>query len=310
MEHDHSSKPFPFLDLPPELRDLVYENLLEDPYFPPPPTCAKHAGFGLPSFDFWSTVVPGRRASEVVRAQAKRKSNWVFLANKQTYAEYMDLLVKRTTFHLTVSPANYQPLTPDPSSPPSTPSDSPAPSPAPQADKRIWHISENTLKSIRKCDIKLITTSSMLGVLDPRTMAPSSWALAHQIKSELSNVSNIRELNLHVKAIGDPLWNPLWVWYHATQSFLPMGHWTSSPSTFTGPKLNKISFSLDTWSPGENYLERNEDAEWEWRCEKKHCVVKESNPDGKETTVREFCARLYMECRECRPELESDDEDD
>jgi hypothetical protein len=30
---------------------------------------------------------------------------------------------------------------------------------------------------------------------------------------------------------------------------------------------------------------------------------------GEDMTVREFCGKLYQECRVCRPELESEDEE-
>jgi hypothetical protein len=156
----------------------------------------------------------------------------------------------------------------------------------------------------------------MLGVPDPRTMPPASWSLAAQVKSELAPLTNVKQLNLHVKAIGDPLWNPLWVWFHASQAFVPMGeddddedeHDQQQATAPKGPRLSKITFSLDTWSPGENHLERvaEEPGKWGWYCPEGHCVSTEAGPD---MTVREFCARLYTECRVCRPELDSDDEE-
>lgn len=287
-----NGNPFPFMELPPELRDMVYENLLEDPYYPPPPPCAKHHGSPL------NWMLPGRWSSgsaeqQKGRGHGKKRSNWIFLANKQIYSEYMDIVCKKTTFHLTISPHNYT-----------------APTAPTTENKKIWNISAEMLKQLRKCDIKLVTTSNMLGVNDPRTMDPEDWVLARQMREELKEVENVQELNLHVKAIGDPLWNPLWVWYHASQSLKTMGS-TSTPSSTTppGPKLNRITFSLDMWSPGENYLERDPEnkEQWAWWCMKGHCV----GPDtGAELTVREFCAKLYVECRTCRPELDSDDEEE
>lgn len=289
MQHG-SDAPFPFLQLPPELRDMVYMNLLEDPYYPPPPACAKHTGsplnWMLPRQ--WPPRLPGGQPSTA------KQSNWIFLASKQIYAEYMEMVCKKTTFHLTVSPHNY------------------APPVEPTAETpRIWTISPSTLKNLRKCDIKLVTTSNMLGVSDPRNMKPDDWTLARQMRSELRDVENVRELNLHVKAIGDPLWNPLWIWYHASQSLKTMG--AAAPAAADdapkGPRLNRITFALDTWSPGENYLERDprNGGQWAWWCMKGHCVC----PDGRtDMPVREFCARLYEQCRVCRPELDSDDESD
>jgi len=229
-----------------------------------------------------------------------KPSNWLFLANKQTYNEYMEIMCKKTTFHLTVSPQNY----PGPIAPTA---EVQAIEEKPIENKRIWNISPETLKHLHKCDMKLIATSPMLGVTDPRNMKPGDWVLANKIREELKEVSNVRELNLQVKAIGDPLWNPLWVWYHASQSLKTMGTATESEGP-TGPKLNRITFSLDTWSPGENLLERDADNgnQWMWKCLHNHCVA----PDGPgEVAVREFCARLYMECPTCRPELGDDEEE-
>ncbi|KAF2466287.1 uncharacterized protein BDR25DRAFT_268714 [Lindgomyces ingoldianus] len=300
------STPFRFMDLPPELRDMVYEYLLEDPYYPPPPASEKKQISPLS----WIMSSRTGRASVGGRPEA-RKSNWVFLVNRQVYTEYMDLLCKKTVFRLTVSPANYpkdiQSITSEP---------------LPGSQKpRIWRIAPETLQQVKRCDLKLITTSSMLGVPDPRNMTPASWGLAKQVREELKEVKNVHELNLHVKAIGDPLWNPLWVWYHASQAFkntlvlTPTSTYSPSlSSTYTpsppqplGPKLNRITFSLDTWSPGENYLSRDADGKWAWWCMAGHCV----GFDGEGgMTVREFCARLYADCVTCRPESSGENEDE
>ncbi|KAF2120214.1 hypothetical protein BDV96DRAFT_466564, partial [Lophiotrema nucula] len=294
-------RPFRFMELPPELRDQVYEYLLEDPYFPPPPTNTKNVSLPL-------NWLPGRRLVALQAQDARpRRSNWLFLANKQVYAEFMDLVCKHTTFHLTVSPANY------PKPPPNTakPVDTATPvQPQPSENNKeakIWHISPAVLRRIRKCDIKLITTSEMLGVSDPRNMTPASWALSHQIRAQLKDVEKVEELNLHVKALGDPLWNPLWVWYHASQSFKNMGvsREGQGEGGVLGPKLHRITFSLDTWSPGENYLERDQETgQWRWLCMKNHAIS--ADPEA-EMPVREFCRRLYEECRVCSPESEGEE---
>jgi hypothetical protein len=102
----------------------------------------------------------------------------------------------------------------------------------------------------------------------------------------------LKSFSLDAKALGDPLWNPLWIWYHASQSFKNMGCGEE------GPRLGKITFSLDTWSPGENYLERDEEGRWRWCCMKGHAVGLDG---GSEVTVREFCGFLYKECGVCKP---------
>lgn len=345
------SKPFPFLDLPAELREMVYENLIEDPHYPAKERCAKHAGAFASVFGHqWSWQAKKAPHEE-------RKSNWILLANRQIHEEYMALLARKATFFLTVSPENYTHpkalATPEPSTPPAetvetvaplneTPStvaataqDPALPSSAPTEpspkQSPLWKIAPTTLSPVRRCSLKLITTSAMLGVTDPRTLTPGSWDLAHQVQSELRNVKNVRELNLHVKAVGDPLWNPMWVWFHAMTSFFRMGEDVDAsinsnaddPSDnkggdsgdgsgevmkkASGPRISKILFSLDTWSPGENYLARNEEGKWGWYCIKGHRVHEEA---GVDLTVRQFCHRLYFDCATCRgSEAESEAEE-
>ncbi|OAL04865.1 hypothetical protein IQ06DRAFT_290872 [Phaeosphaeriaceae sp. SRC1lsM3a] len=284
---DENRIPFPFLELPQELRDMVYENLIEEPAYPPPSTSPAHT-----SSMNW--MLPLRWPSPSPTSQQPKRSNWILLANKQINREFMDLLCKRTRFHLTVSPQNYQ----NPcASPTST-----APS-----NQSIWKIGADTLKQIRSCDLKLVTTSAMLGVTDPRNMSSSDWTLARQIRQELTALTNVSSLTLDAKALGDPLWNPLWIWYHACQSFKNMGT-AQSDTDPVGPQLKRITFSLDSWSPGENYMARDASNKgaWTWYCVKGHNVGVDGVGD---VTVREFCGKLYQDCRICRPEMDSDDEE-
>ncbi|KAF1914573.1 hypothetical protein BDU57DRAFT_453951 [Ampelomyces quisqualis] len=256
-----SKTPFPFLELPQELRDIVYEHILEEPSYPQPPKCPKHA-----SAMNW--MLPGRWSSTSSASPQPKPSNWLLLANKQIYKEYMDLLTKRKTFHLTISPTNYQ-----------------NPTSSPHA---LWKIAPSTLKQIRSAHLQLITTPAMLGVPDPRNMASAEWDLARQIRMQLLSLSSASTLTLDAKAIGDPLWNPLWIWFHACQSFKHMGT-SASDLGAVGPRLERITFSLDTWSPGENFLARD--------------PSRGAGP-GSELTVREFCARLYQQCGICTPDDE------
>lgn len=273
-----NAKTLPFESLPQELRDMVYKNLLQDPSYPPPAACQPASSIDWMLTGLWSSASNPRRTTPV-----SKPCNWIFLANKQIYAEYMDMLRKQSTFKLTVSPENYQPSA---------------------KEDKIWNIAPSTLSRVRKASLQLITTSAMLGCVDPRNMDSASWALAARIRSELSILESCTHLTLEAKAIGDPLWNPLWIWYHASQSFKHIG--TCSSDCPTGPLLNKITFSLDTWSPGENYLERDaaNKGAWTWYCLKGHSVGLDGGPDQ---TVREFCGMLYRECRTCRPVEEGEE---
>ncbi|EOA85435.1 uncharacterized protein SETTUDRAFT_90043 [Exserohilum turcica Et28A] len=286
-------KPFPFLDLPQELRDMVYEYFLHDPVYPAP--APVRPTFPTSSLDW---MKPGRWTTATTAASASPPqpgSKWLFLANKQIYAEYMDMLCKRKTFHFNVSPETYKPMTatpptPNPSTPPSAPPSSLAP-----LDTNVWNISPRTLSKIHTCSLKLVTTSSMLGVTDPRSMTSSSWTLGQRMRSQLKHMSAVHTFTLDAKALGDPLWNPLWIWYHASQSLKLLGT-DLSDTVPRGPQLTQITFSLDTWSPGENHLRRHAKDGWFWFCNKGHRVVSDG---GADMTVREFCAKLYMECSIC-----------
>ncbi|KAA8621025.1 hypothetical protein A1F94_013501 [Pyrenophora tritici-repentis] len=280
MQHK-SRKPFPFLELPQELRDMVYEHFLEDPVYPPPPR-------SLVQRSSLEWMYPSLLTSASSASRSRRHSKWIFLANKQVYAEYLDMLCKRNTFHLSVSPQTYKPIAPTASS---------ASSPD---DNKVWQISPSTLSKVRNCSLSLVTTSSMLGVTDPRSMTSSSWTLGQRMREQLKHMGNVHTFTLNAKALGDPLWNPLWIWYHASQSLKMLGT-EASDTVPIGPQLTRITFSLDTWSPGENYVARSESegGKWMWCCNKDHPVGLDIGP---EITVREFCAKLYQECRVCRIE--------
>ncbi|KAH6644492.1 hypothetical protein C7974DRAFT_299872 [Boeremia exigua] len=277
----NNTKPFPFEALPQELRDMVYRNLLEDVHYPSPAACQPASSLNGMFAGLWGSATDVRKTAQLPKA-----SNWILLASKQIYAEYMDMLCKHGVFHLTVSPENYQP---------------------PTQNDRIWNVAPSTYKSIRKASLQLVTTSAMLGCTDPRNMESSSWDLAARIRSELSLLESCTHLTLNAKAIGDPLWNPLWIWYHSSQSFKNIG--TSLSDHSTGPMLSHITFSLDTWSPGENYLERDgsNKGAWTWYCLKGHDVGLDGGP---EQTVRDFCGMLYRECKTCRPAEEGEEEEE
>lgn len=282
-EYTHR-QPFRFLDLPQELRDMVYANLIEDPVYPPPRSRENYRK-GL-----W--LLSSRATSAPLYQGRLHDKNCIFLVSKQLYREYMDMICKKTTFHLTVSPQNYQPS--------STPSTSPP-------NDHIWNIGKDTLQNLKTCSLKLITTSAMLGVTDPRNMTSSDWPLARKIHEQLKSTKSITNLTLEAKALGDPLWNPLWIWYHAYQSFIPIGTPLSHTRPF-GPTLSRMTFTLDTWSPGENYLQRDDrrHGRWMWYCMLGHELACDLGP---QMTVREFCGRLYQECVRCRTSGEDEWQD-
>ncbi|EMD94563.1 hypothetical protein COCC4DRAFT_152777 [Bipolaris maydis ATCC 48331] len=293
--HQREQKQFPFLELPQELRDMVYEYFLDDPVYPAPP----RPSFHTPSVVSWMN--PTRWTSSTPSRPHQRSNKCIFLANKQIHAEYMDMLCKRCTFKFFVSPETYKSLPPSPL--PSSPSHPPPTTTiAIQEATNVWTISPATLSKIRHCSLSLITTSAMLGVTDPRSMTSSSWSLGRRMRQQLKHMSSIQTFTLDAKALGDPLWNPLWIWYHASQSLKLLGT-DLSDTVPRGPQLSRITFSLDTWSPGENYLKRQTEG-WTWYCARGHVVATDF---GHDMTVREFCAKLYKECKVCWAVAEDED---
>lgn len=275
-----NAKPFPFESLPQELRDMVYKNLLEDVYYPTTATTQPTSSLNSMFSGLWGAT------TNTLSTRSPKRCNWVFLANKRIYSEYMDMHCKHSLFSLTVSPSNSAPS---------------------GKDSGLWSMAPSTLSRIRNAHLEIITTSSMLGCADPRAMSSSSWTLAAQIRSELSKMASCTYLTLESKAIGDPLWNPLWIWYHSSQSFKNVG--TELSDCKDGPQLDRVTFSLDTWSPGENYLQRDKGNRgvWTWYCMEGHSVGVDG---GCEQTVREFCGMLYRECKICRPVEEGDEEEE
>lgn len=256
---------------------MVYENLSEDVSYPTIAPTEPAASFNGMLTSLWGAATNTRSL------QTRKPSNWIFLANKQIYTEYMDMHCKHSVFNLTVSPSNYQ---------------------LNGKVTRMWSIAPSILSQIKNAHLEIVTTSAMLGCTDPRAMTSSSWTLAAQIRSSLSKMASCTHLTLESKAIGDPLWNPLWIWYHSSQSFKNIG--TELSDVKEGPKLDRLTFSLDTWSPGENYLQRDSENKggWTWYCMEGHSVGVDG---GLEQTVREFCGMLYRECKTCRSAEEDED---
>ncbi|KAJ9638349.1 hypothetical protein H2201_002731 [Coniosporium apollinis] len=267
---------FPLLQLPAELRESVYEYLIDEGYGP----TRRRDIYARRGFINYTLATRRRAAYQrvydhfrvLLRKILPRKTlaipqasrvptrNSIMLVNRQLYDEFMTVVCRKATFNLPIDNKS-------------------------DKNDRLWPLSSSTMKSIQKCNVQIVATSRMLGGRDPR-IAPTDSALRDKVARNLKEMENIRDLRLQVQAIGDPLWNPLWVWYHTTQLFKDMEE----------PRFQGISFHLDSWSPGENRLVRDKEGQWEWRCPADHLIIKDS---GKKQAIREFCATLYAECQNC-----------
>lgn len=77
---DLNAQPFPFMELPPELRDMVYEYLVEDPHYPPPAP-------KTPDSPLLNWFMPSQFSSTPSKQEQRPKKSWIFLASKQIYAK-------------------------------------------------------------------------------------------------------------------------------------------------------------------------------------------------------------------------------
>jgi hypothetical protein len=105
----------------------------------------------------------------------------------------------------------------------------------------MFPMTPEAMRKLRKCSIQVTITPSTLDVPDLHNTTHDAWAPTRQIYSELQYFERIEHLSLHIRAVGDSLWNPLWMLYHVAQPFKAMG-----PSTSVCEKT-KLSKWYKSW---------------------------------------------------------------
>jgi hypothetical protein len=192
-----------------------------------------------------------------------RHLNIMTLVSKQFRGEYMDVFSRLATFNFTLDASD-------------------------TTHVRPFAISSRTLSRMRKCALKILATPGIVGAFDPRE-ATGDWLLRDKVFDAMAEMKCLQDMTLEICAAGNQLWNPLWLWHFTSQAF------KESPIL----AFKRIDFRLEGWTLREpNHLLRNANGEWEWHCSEGHCV----QVDGSgQQPVREFCARLYVECRVCDP---------
>jgi hypothetical protein len=148
---------------------------------------------------------------------------------------------------------------------------------------------------------------------DPRSPPAdaASWALPGKVHGALAAMPRLEGARVTVRAAGNQLWNPLWLWHYGSQAFkrLPL-----AGADGKAPLLRRIDFALDAdvkgWLVQElNHLERGRGPGdgWEWRCRKGHLVAAD---EAGAMPIRRFCTMLYRECGVCEPAAAADAGDD
>jgi hypothetical protein len=160
----------------------------------------------------------------------------------------------------------------------------------------FWKVPDHILSSMRTVRLKVLANPGIVGEFDPRRET-GSWNLRDRVFGLIDRMEKLEDLRLSIQAVGNQLWNPIWLWHYTSQAFK-----VSEVKAF-----KRMSFDLEGWNVREpNHLERNENGLWEWRCAENHYVL--SDTDGPQP-IRSFCAALYAECRICHPTEGSDTED-
>ena len=118
----------------------------------------------------------------------------------------------------------------------------------------------------------------------------------------LARMPRLEGARVTVRAAGNQLWNPLWLWHYGSQAFKRL---PAAAADGKAPLLRRIDFALDAdikgWLVQElNHLERGceRSGEWEWRCRRGHLVAAD---EAGAMPIRRFCTMLYRECGVCEP---------
>lgn len=159
----------------------------------------------------------------------------------------------------------------------------------------LWKVSQSSLSQMRSVRLKILANPGIVGDFDPRQVS-GSWTLRDRVFALMASMTKVEDLRLSIQAVGNQLWNPIWLWHYTSQAFK-----VSEIYAF-----RRMSFDLEGWNMKEpNHLERNEKGFWEWRCAGNHFV--QADTDGPQL-IRKFCAALYADCRICDPLPDGDGE--
>ncbi|KAK3082080.1 hypothetical protein LTS18_005066 [Coniosporium uncinatum] len=241
---------FRFLELPRELRDEVYSHLVTNPSYPairPPPKPRNLFTLIHDLFRHTNLVAP------LPPSRWHGGAGLLFTCSSLS-AEYTSALTKHATFALRIQESN-------------------------KNTSPLWPLRCSTLSNIRYASIHILATPSLLGShigsFDPRRAPPSlSWPVLDRAMLAIEKMDRLRSLEVVVRALGNPLWNPLWLWWFAGMSF-KLGAARAAAAGFHKLQetahgkhelverkggvraLKRIKFELEGWTPGENWMARN-----------------------------------------------------
>lgn len=250
IRKQNTTQGFPFLELPAELRESIYELLIDrEPAFPPPKTSAK-------------TCSPFRWL--ISRRPTMSAEGAMMLLNRQISSEFVAVLCKKATFNLSFDEAH-------------------------QPGSTSWAMLPAAVHHARRCNLWITATPSIMGSFGAHQMSMGGsglWILRERLLELLDSMERLEHVRVHIYARGDRLWNPLWLWHCAGQTF----------KGISMRQLRSITFGLEGWSPGENHLSRNQAGQWAWECAWGHFIAGDRTDLA---SIRDFCAALYGRCESC-----------
>jgi hypothetical protein len=148
-----------------------------------------------------------------------------------------------------------------------------------------WSVLPATLSSIRNLDLQIDVTSEMLGASSYR-QAPPALPFRRELKASISEMKSLKRMSVHVRAIPDHLWNPVFIWLYTLEAL----------KNCDIPQLRTITFGMGSWVPGANKAVLQDDGRWTWNCKEGH-VLGDDPTEAME--IRQFCALIFQGCMTC-----------
>lgn len=180
------SRTLTLLYRPPEVRLLVYEQLVKD---------------NIDCFDK-NILSPSKQSSSVSIISSSIRSlmpgptsllHALTLVNHQIRDEFSLIFSQKANFRFILD--------------------------ASQSEKAaLWKVPEPILSCMRTARLKILANPGGFGDFDPRSIS-GSWKLRDSVFELMNRMERMEDLRLSIQACGNQLWNPIWLWHYTSQAF-------------------------------------------------------------------------------------------